>query len=81
MSFGIKLAVFAVKKIAHSLAPCGIGFTIGNGRSGAVGGSLLGFRRTALGAAVCVAGLVRLQLELLAAEGTGFDRERHNDSF
>lgn len=77
MSFGTKLAVFAVEKIAHGFAPGGVGFTVSNGQSRTVGSGLLGFRRTALGAAVGVTGLVGLQLELLAAEDTGFNRERH----
>ena len=73
------LAVFAVEEIADGGAAGSIGFAvIRKTGSGLGGGIVFGF--AASGTAVGEAGLVWLQFEFFAAEGTGADRKRHRTS-
>ena len=76
-----RLAVFAVKQVAHGAAASGVDFERG-AAFGIVGrgpGAGLGrfFRLATRGAAIGEAGLAGAELELLVTDYAGFDREGH----
>jgi hypothetical protein len=80
---GLGLAVFAVEQVAHGAATGFVHFAC----SFAVAGSevcggcrVVFFGLTASGAAIGEAGFVGFEFELLGADGTDSDRERHNGS-
>ena len=74
----LRSAFFAVEHVAHGVAPRGIQLGVIAAQPGA--GGVRFFRLAAGRTAVGKARLARLQFEFLSANGTDFDRERHNTS-